>query len=61
MCCGEAFHELEVQGVEGLILVGALFPPSMAPASQQGLGVGAQAVCFCTVVAILISSHLLLL
>jgi hypothetical protein len=25
MCCGEAFHGLRVQGVEGLILVGALF------------------------------------
>jgi hypothetical protein len=26
MCCGEAFPSLGVQGVEGLILVGALFP-----------------------------------
>jgi hypothetical protein len=25
-CCGEAFPGLGVQGVEGLILVGALFP-----------------------------------
>jgi hypothetical protein len=25
MCCGEAFPGLGVQGVEGLILVGALF------------------------------------
>jgi hypothetical protein len=33
--CGEAFHELGVQGVENLILLGALFLPSVAPASQQ--------------------------
>jgi hypothetical protein len=31
----------------------ALLHPGMAPASQQGFGVGAQAICFCTVVAIL--------
>jgi hypothetical protein len=24
-CCGEAFHRLEIRGVEGLILVGVLF------------------------------------
>jgi hypothetical protein len=34
MWCGEAFHRLGVQGVEVLILLGALFPPSVAPASQ---------------------------
>jgi hypothetical protein len=34
--CGEAFHGLGVQGVEVLILLGALSPPSVAPASQQG-------------------------
>jgi hypothetical protein len=33
--CGEAFHGLGVQGVEVLILFGALFPPSVAPESQQ--------------------------
>jgi hypothetical protein len=39
MCCGEAFHGLGVQSVEGLILVGALFPASVAPVSQGGYGV----------------------
>jgi hypothetical protein len=33
---GEAFYRLGVQGVEVLILLGALFLPSVAPASQQG-------------------------
>jgi hypothetical protein len=33
---GEAFHRLGVQGVEVLILLGALFLPSVAPVSQQG-------------------------
>jgi hypothetical protein len=33
--CGEASHGLGVQGVEVLILLGALFLPSVAPASQQ--------------------------
>jgi hypothetical protein len=32
---GEAFYRLGVQGVEVLILLGALFLPSMAVASQQ--------------------------
>jgi hypothetical protein len=32
----EDFYRLGVQGVEVFILLGALFPPSMAPASQQG-------------------------
>jgi hypothetical protein len=32
----EAFHGLGVQGIEVLILIGALFLPSVAPASQQG-------------------------
>jgi hypothetical protein len=36
---GEAFYRLGVQGVKVLILLGALFPPSVAPASQQGFGV----------------------
>jgi hypothetical protein len=36
---GEAFYRLGVQGVEVLILVGALFLPSVAPASQKGFGV----------------------
>jgi hypothetical protein len=36
---GEAFHGLGFQGVEVLILLGALFPPSMSQASQQGSGV----------------------
>jgi hypothetical protein len=31
----EAFYGLGVQGVEVLILLGALFPPSVTPASQQ--------------------------
>jgi hypothetical protein len=39
MWCGEAFLRLWVQGVEVLILVGALFPSSVAPASQQGFGI----------------------
>jgi hypothetical protein len=33
---GEAFYRVGVQGIEVLILLGALFLPSMAPASQQG-------------------------
>jgi hypothetical protein len=36
---GETFYGLEFQGVEVLILLGALFPPSVAPTSQQGFGV----------------------
>jgi hypothetical protein len=39
MCFGEAFHWLGVQGVEGLILDGALFLPSVASKSQGGFGV----------------------
>jgi hypothetical protein len=35
MWCGEALYGLRVQGVEVLILLGALFLPSVAPASQQ--------------------------
>jgi hypothetical protein len=35
MWCGEAFYGLGVQGVEVLILLGALFLPSVTPASQQ--------------------------
>jgi hypothetical protein len=35
MWCGETLYRLEVQGVEVLILLGALFLPSIAPASQQ--------------------------
>jgi hypothetical protein len=38
-CCGDAFHRLGVQGVEDLILSGALFPLSVAPESQGGFGV----------------------
>jgi hypothetical protein len=34
MWCGEAFNWLGVQDVEGLILVGASFPPSVDPVSQ---------------------------
>jgi hypothetical protein len=34
-----AFHRLRVQGVEALILLGALYLPSVAPASQQDFGV----------------------
>jgi hypothetical protein len=33
--CGEAFYWLGVQGVEVLIVLGALFLPSVAPASQH--------------------------
>jgi hypothetical protein len=33
---GEAFYWLGVQGVVVLILLGALFPPRVTPASQQG-------------------------
>jgi hypothetical protein len=36
---GEAFYRLGVQGVEVLIPLGALFLPSVAPASQQDSGV----------------------
>jgi hypothetical protein len=35
----EAFYVLGIQGVEALILLGALFLPSVAPTSQQGFGV----------------------
>jgi hypothetical protein len=35
----ETFYRLGVQGFKVLILLGALFLPSMAPASQQGFGV----------------------
>jgi hypothetical protein len=35
MWYGEAFYRLGVQGVEVLILLGVLFKPSVAPASQQ--------------------------
>jgi hypothetical protein len=34
MWCGEAFHRLRVLGVEVLIFLAALFPQSVAPASQ---------------------------
>jgi hypothetical protein len=53
MWYGEAFHRLLVHGVKVLILLGALFPPSVAPASQQFWSHGAHAFCFCTTVAIL--------
>jgi hypothetical protein len=33
---GEAFHRLGIQDVKILILLGALFPPSVAPAFQKG-------------------------
>jgi hypothetical protein len=33
---GEAFYGLGVQGVEVLILLVALFLPTVVPASQQG-------------------------
>jgi hypothetical protein len=36
MCCGEAFPRLGVQGVEGLILVGALF--TLIPGCQEPRG-----------------------
>jgi hypothetical protein len=32
--CGETFHGLTAQDVEVLILLAALFPPSVAPVSQ---------------------------
>jgi hypothetical protein len=51
--CEEAFHGLGVQGVKGSILVGVLFPQSVAPVSQQGYGVRAQGIYFCTIVTIL--------
>jgi hypothetical protein len=37
--CGEAFYRLGVQYVEVLILLAALFLPSVAPVSQWGFGV----------------------
>jgi hypothetical protein len=51
MWCGEVFHGLGVQGVKVLILLGALFPPSMVPVSQQGFG--AHTFCFYALVTIL--------
>jgi hypothetical protein len=33
---GEAFYWQGIQGIDVLILLGALFPPSVAPISQQG-------------------------
>jgi hypothetical protein len=53
MCCVDAFHRLGVQGVEGYILVGALFTPIVVPVSRRDFGVRAQAICFCIIVAIL--------
>jgi hypothetical protein len=38
-CCKDVFHGLGIQGVKSLILVGALFLPSVAPTSQEGFGV----------------------
>jgi hypothetical protein len=35
MWYGEALYRLRIQGVKVLILLGAFFLPSMAPASQQ--------------------------
>jgi hypothetical protein len=34
-------------------VVGVLLLPSVTPAIQQGFGVGAQAICFCSIVTIL--------
>jgi hypothetical protein len=42
---GEAFHGLVVQSVNVLILLGALFPPIVAPASQQDFGVMELTLC----------------
>jgi hypothetical protein len=36
---GEAFYGPVVQGVKILILLGGLFLPGVAPASQQGFGI----------------------
>jgi hypothetical protein len=36
---GEAFHGLGIQDVKVLILLDAVFLPSVVPASQQGFGV----------------------
>jgi hypothetical protein len=60
MCCGEAFHRLGVQGVKGLILVCALLPSSLAPASQLCFGVRAQAICFRTKLPSLILHYIFL-
>jgi hypothetical protein len=38
-CFGEAFHRLGVQGVDGLILLGALLLPKVSPASRGRFGV----------------------
>jgi hypothetical protein len=46
-----------VQGVDVLILLGALFLTSVAPASQQGFIHGAHTVCFCNLFAILDPPH----
>jgi hypothetical protein len=35
----EAFHMLGIQGIEGLILFGAIFLPSVAAMSQVDFGV----------------------
>jgi hypothetical protein len=53
MWWGEAFYKLLVQHVKVFILLGALFPPIVNPASQQFWSHGANSFCFCTVVAIL--------
>jgi hypothetical protein len=39
MWYGKAFFRLEVQGVKVLVVLGALFPPCVAPVAQQGFGV----------------------
>jgi hypothetical protein len=55
MWWGEALYGIEVQGVEVLILLDALFLPSVAPASQQDFWF---TVYFCTLVAMLDQSLL---
>jgi hypothetical protein len=50
---GEAFHRLGVQDVKVLILLVALFLPSVAPASQQGFGVSSSCCLLLRRVAIL--------
>jgi hypothetical protein len=57
MWCGEALYRLGVQGVEVLILLGALFPCSSI--SERVLIYRTHAVCFCTLVAILDPSWIL--
>jgi hypothetical protein len=53
MWLGKAFYGLGVQGVEVLIVLGAVFLPSVVPVSQQDFSFTELTLCFCALVTIL--------